>query len=165
MNAADFERAAIAALGSSVGWQSRISKRLGIDARTVRRWIAANQVPEWATERLSTLIGARASGEPWPRDEWMIGDALGADGRRREYIAHLQSPRFVARIVACDDDGAPEPTEEPADILSGVVYASAEMVLCEISWIDPPPSARELTQWMEAACDEIERVSDADVIR
>ena len=37
------------------------------------------------------------------RDEWLIGDALGLDGKRREYVVHLQPPRFVARVVACDD--------------------------------------------------------------
>lgn len=56
------------------------------------------------------------------RDEWLIGDALGLDGKRREYVVHLQPPRFVARVVACDDDGLPEPPERPADILTGMVY-------------------------------------------
>lgn len=159
MDARDFERAAVAALGTTTGWQSRIARRLAVEPRTVRRWIAAGEAPEWVGEKLASLVGARESSDPWPRDEWLIGESGGA-GRRREYIVHLQPPRFVARVVIVDDDGLPLPEEEPADVLSGVVYASGDSVLCEIAWIDPVPSAGELTQWMEAACNEIERDPD-----
>ena len=67
-----------------------------------------------------------------------------------------QPPRFVARVVAVDDAGEPLPEEEPADVLSGVVYASADYLLCEIEWIEPVPPG-EVTQWLEAAADAVER--------
>jgi hypothetical protein len=120
MTADKFAAAAIALLRSAVGWQSAIARHLDVDSRTVRRWLTDGQTPSWVEGKLAELIGARDI-SPWPRDEWLIGDAVTADGRRREYIAHLVPPRFVARIVECDDSG-PCPREEPADILSGVVY-------------------------------------------
>ena len=107
--------------------------------------------------RLAELIGA-ADISPWPRDEWMIGDARSPDGRYREYIAHLQPPRFVARIVGTDDDGKPEAAELPADLLSVVVYTSEDSALCEIEWIDEIMPG-EIVKWLEAAADEIERRS------
>jgi hypothetical protein len=87
----------------------------------------------------------------------MIGDGVTADGRAREYIYHMVSPRFVARVVAVDDDGLPEPEEEPADILSGIVYAANdETMLCEIEWIDDvDPGA--VTHLLEAEADAIDR--------
>lgn len=152
-----FQAASIALLRSAVGWQSKIAAKLSVDRRTVVRWLSEGRVPSWVDEKFAALTGLSASA-PWPRDEWMIGDALGADGRRREYIAHLQPPRFVARVVAVDDEGEPLIEEEPADTISGVVYASDDAVLCEIEWIDRPSSG-EITQLLEAAADALERDS------
>ncbi len=152
----EFAAASIAILRSAVGWQSAIARRLGIDSRTVRRWLAAGEIPAWADAKLAELMGGLAAG-PWPRDEWIVGDALGRDGRRREYVVHLAPPRFAARIVACGEDGTPLPDEQPADALSGAVYsADPETVLCEIDWIDAPDPG-EVAQLLEAAADEIER--------
>lgn len=157
-NIQQFTATSIALLGSAVGWQSAIARRLGIESRTVRRWIAAGQAPEWAMEKLTELAGG-AGASPWPRDEWIHGDATGADGKRREYIYHTQPPRFLARIVELDADGVPLPKEEPADVLSGMVYGLAEdMVLCEIEWIDEVATG-EHVKWLEAAAEAI--VEDA----
>jgi|JI10StandDraft_1071094.scaffolds.fasta_scaffold169539_5 hypothetical protein len=156
MNRDQFQATAIAILRSAVGWQSAIARRLGVEPRTVRRWIASDDFPPDIEARLGTLIGD-GDISPWPRDEWLVGDALGGDGQRREYVMHLQPPRFVARVVAIDEDGDPEADELPADIVSGVVYqADQETVLCEIDWIDDVPPG-ERVKWLDAAADAIER--------
>lgn len=162
MTSDEFQSTAIAILRSAVGWQSAIARRLGVEPRTVRRWLASGEFPPDIDDRLGALIGA-GDINPWPRDEWVIGDTLGGDGQRREYIVHLQPPRFVARIVALDDDGEPEADEMPADIVSGTVYqADPETVLCEIDWIDDVPPG-ERVKWLDAAADAIERENGAAV--
>lgn len=151
----EFTATAIAILRSAVGWQTAIGRRLGVEPRTVRRWLASGGFPPDIEARLGALIGA-GDISPWPRDEWVTGDTLGGDGQRREYIVHLQPPRFVARIVAIDDDGEPEVDEEPADIVSGTVYqAGPETVLCEIDWIDDVPPGQRV-MWLDAAADAID---------
>lgn len=161
MNAEQFTSSSIALLRSAVGWQSAIARRLDVQPRQVRRWLAAGETPDWVDERFAELIGA-VDIAPWPRDEWLIGDALGGDGKRREYIHHMQAPRFTARIVACDDGGLPLPDEHPADVASGVVYSSDDTVLCEIEWIDEVAPG-ELVKWMEAAADAIDAMDEAAV--
>jgi hypothetical protein len=87
-------------------------------------------------ERLAELRARWRSIDP----SWMIGESLDQD-RRREYVAHLEAPRFIARIVAIDLDGQPEPHEQPADLTSGAVLRIDEQnVLCEIDWIDAASS-------------------------
>lgn len=162
MNRDAFTATAIALLRTAIGWQSAIARRLGVEPRTVRRWLKTGEVPEWVEGKLAELIGAREEAGPWPRDEWMIGDGV-TDGRRqREYIVHLAPPRFIARIVAVDEDGEPEPDERPVDVLSGLVYSSDPYLLCEIAWIDPPPSAGHLTALFEAAADAVDAASGLD---
>lgn len=159
MNALEFQNASIAILGTAVGWQSKIARKMGKPIRTIQRWVAADAVPDWATEQLREMMGG-TDRSPFPRDEWLIGDALGDDGQMRAYVMHMQTPRFVARLVEVDDDGLPVEGEEPADILTGIVYQIDEgSVLCEIEWIDQP-KAGEVTQLMEAAGDAIELMSD-----
>lgn len=155
MNADQFQAASIALLRSAVGWQSAIARRLEVDRKTVQRWLKAGAAPPWVDEKFAEWTG-QTDIAPWPRDEWIVGEAIGGDGKRREYVVHVQPPRFVARVVAVDDAGAPLPEEEPADVLSGVVYSSADYLLCEIEWIEPVPPG-EVTQWLEAAADAIER--------
>lgn len=157
MTPADFRATSIAALGTAVGWQSEIARRLGVTARMVRYWMAGDRpIPDDMEARLAEIIGAADLRSPFPRDKWLIGDAFGGDGRRREYIAHLQAPRFVARIVMVDEDGLPLAGEEPADTLSGVVWSSDDYLICEIAWIDEPPPAR-IAALLEAASDAIEK--------
>lgn len=156
MDAKKFQATSIAILRTAVGWQSRIAERLGIESRTVRRWIKQGQTPPWVDERLAEMIGATAIA-PWPRDEWLIGDGISPNLRgRREYIMHMQPPRFIARVVAIDDDGEPEGGEEPADVNSGTVYqANEETLLCEIEWIDAVAPGEHVL-WLEAASDALE---------
>lgn len=161
MTADEFATAAIAILRTPLGWQSAIARRLEVDSRLVRRWLKDGQTPPWVDDRLAEMVGARDI-SPWPRDEWMIGDAVTGDGRRREYIVHLMPPRFVARIVSCDDDGTPEPGEQPADVTSGTVYvADPFTVLCEIEWFDEV-SPGEVTHLLEAAADAIDAANEAE---
>lgn len=156
MESEKFASTSIALLRSAVGWQTAIARRLDVEPRTVRRWLTAGETPPWVDQKLAEMMGATDM-VPWPRDEWMIGDAVGEDGRRREYIMHLQPPRFVARIVQCDDGGQPVKSEYPADVLSGIVYSSDDAVLCEIDWIEPVAPG-EHVKWLEAACDALENV-------
>lgn len=151
-----FTASSIALLRSAAGWQSAIAHRLGVEPRTVRRWLAEDSAPAWVEARFAEWLGATALA-PWPRDEWLIGDSLGGDNKRREYVAHLQPPRFVARIVACDDEGLPEASEEPADILTGTVYSSGDYVLAEIVWIDEVAPG-EISKWLDAAAGAIDSI-------
>lgn len=167
MNANDFEAAAIAIIGTAVGWQSKIARKLPsrdgkhVSVRQVQRWIAADRLPEWAEAELVRLMGGTER-SPFPRDEWMIGDGITSDGRRREYIVHLQEPRFVARVVEIDDEGHPLPEHEPADVHSGITYQANEAtVFCEIEWWDQP-QAGQITMLMEAATDALDALVDDD---
>ncbi|MBW0366130.1 hypothetical protein [Ensifer adhaerens] len=77
--------------------------------------------------------------------EWQIGSTLADDGTRREYIVHLVSPRFTARVVRVDPfDELPIETEGEADVVNGFVYQiDRRTVLCEIEWDDKTPNADE----------------------
>ena len=155
MTVEEFTRTATALLRSAVGWQTAIAQKLEIEPRTVRRWLAAGVIPDWVSEKLATLIGL-ADITAWPRDEWVIGDTKTHNGARREYIVHLQPPRFVARIVIIGEDGVVEATEQPADVVSGVVYAiGVDTVLCEIDWIDRHAPG-DIVKWLEAAGEAIQ---------
>ncbi|WP_395623374.1 hypothetical protein [Sphingomonas daechungensis] len=150
----EFQSTSIALLRTAVGWQTKIAEKLDVSARQVRRWLALGEVPAWAEAKLAELTGL-TDRHPWPRDEWLIGDAFGENGHHREYIMHMQAPRFIARIVACDDDGLPEMGEQPADVISGTVYSSDGYVLAEIVWLDEPRPG-EVVQLLEAACNAID---------
>lgn len=163
MTSDEFTAASIALLRSAVGWQSAIARRLAVDSRTIRRWLSDNESPDWADKKLAEMMGA-AEISPWPRDEWVLGDGVTADGRVREYIIHLAPPRFVARVVACDDAGLPMPDEEPADVVSGTVYVADasdvddQTILCEIEWIDEV-SPGQITQLLEAAANAVDEMT------
>lgn len=158
MNAAQFQQTAIAILRSAVGWQTAIAKRLGVESRTVRRWISDDQTPKWADDKLMELTGACLI-SPWPRDEWVVGDGVTADGTRREYIIHLAPPRFAARIVALDDDGNPDHHETPVDVITGSAYQiDVDTMLCEVDWIDQPRPG-EIAALFEAAAAAIDETN------
>lgn len=159
MTPSTFKALSIALVRSAVGWQTKIAGKLDVETRTVRRWLKAGKIPDWAEQKIEALTGASCQ-SPWPRDEWVTGDTFGADGKRREYLVHLQPPRFIARIVACDETtGEVDKSEHPADVVSGTVYTSDGYILSEFTWIDEPKSG-EVVKLLEAACDEINRMSD-----
>ena len=150
----DFTSTAIAILRTAVGWQTAIANRLNVDSRTVRRWLKAGEIPDWVEEKLKAMIGADDN-VGWPRDEWVLGNIRTENGKRREYIVHLQYPRFAARIVTCDEDGEVGEKDRPADLLSGVVYQiSSEEYFCEIDWINPVKLG-ETVKWLEAAAEAV----------
>ena len=155
----EFRAFAVALLGTTHGWQSAIARELGVTSRTVRRW-AKNGPPDKVRDQLLKMAGIEDdAGLAFPRDEWIIGDGPRDEtGARREYIIHARTPRFIARIVTMDVlTDKPEPDEDPADILTGVIYRNGlETLLCEIQWIDRPPTNTQLTTLLEAACDAID---------
>src|SRR3546814_7141487 len=104
MNVRDFTAASIALLRTAVGWQSEIARRMGVNRRTVVRWLKDGQTPEWVDDWFADKMGG-TDPSVWPRDEWVIGDGVTGDGRRREYIVHVMPPRFIARIARCVEDG------------------------------------------------------------
>lgn len=55
MNNEMFEYRAIQLVGPVRGWQTAISKKLNVSDRTVRRWIVANNYPDWVDVALNEL--------------------------------------------------------------------------------------------------------------
>jgi hypothetical protein len=163
MNVEDFTRTAVALLRTTVGWQSKIARLLGCNSREVRRWLKRGWAPPSVAARLAELMELNRP-SVWPRDEWLSGWAPSdRGGVGRGYVAHLQPPRFVARIVRLDDDGrAPAASEGPVDMASfGTRYQiDADLALVEIEWFDQPRPG-EVTGLLEAAGDAVESVEEA----
>jgi len=144
-------------------WQSALARAIDMSPRHMRRLTAGvSPITETIAADIRRVLGVAEIGDPdWPRDEWIVGDAPveAGTGARREYIVHTRRPRFVARVVAVDNDGLAEPQEDPADILT-CAYSSSDYVVCEIVWIDPPPGAEKIHALLEAACDAIDENGD-----
>ena len=164
--AAEFRAVGLALHGDAHGWQAALARKLGVTARTVRRWASGETpFPTSVQRELIALTGGGQPSVPPPcRDEWIIGDGPPhAAGGRREYVLHAWHPRFFCRVLACDaDTEVPAATEGEADVLTGIVFqADAETLLCEFQWIDRPPSDdRALLTLMEQAADRLD--TDAD---
>ncbi len=93
------------------------------------------------------------------RDEWICGDGPpNIEGKRREYIIHTYSPRFIARVVMVGLDGLPLPSESEADVISGITYTYDVNILCEFQWIDPPPPQADLEVLLVAAQEFLEEI-------
>lgn len=122
-------------------WQSALARLLGVDDRTVRRWLAADRaIPEGAAEVLERLAKA---------DEWINGEGAASGA---EYIVHTRWPRFVARVVV-EDEGLPG--DAGADTIGGLTYSGEGGLLCEIVWHDPPPEGRALRELLRRADDAL----------
>ncbi len=159
MTPQQFRSAAVAVTRTALGWQTKIARTLGVQSRTVRRWLVVGRetgiMPDAAVAAISEAMGEVDTAAVWPRGEWLVG----RDDGGRLLVQHLHFPRFTARAVHTAPGGAtPAEEEQPADILSGVVYVAdggdpeGDALLCEIAWIDEP-SPGEVTQMMEAAAD------------
>ena len=135
-------------------WQNALARALKINDRTVRRWASGDvPIPESVERDIRRILGADDPIEKhWPRDEWIMQREEG----RRVYVVHTLAPRFIARAVECDEDGVPLLEEGEADVLTGVVYASGDFMLCEIAWIDAPPGTNEIRLIMDQAADALE---------
>lgn len=159
------ELAAIGLASYGVNWQSPLARAIGISPRHMRR-LASGESPitDGIEADIRKVLGVAEIADPdWPRDEWIVGDAPieQGTGARREYIIHSKRPRFIARVVAVDDDGLPEPGEEPADILTGIVYSGAGYLISEIVWLDPPPAGPgAIHRLLEEAADAIDASAD-----
>lgn len=106
------------------------------------------------------MIGHKPAA-PFPRDEWIIGDGRGGDGRFRSYIVHTVPPRFIARVVNIDGEGRPIAAEGTVALEAGIRYqARLNQILCEFAWIDEP-DAKDVTQCLEAAADALESYDDS----
>ena len=125
MNRSDFTTASITVLQSSVGWQTRIAEVRGVNPRQVRRWLAANDIPTWAADKLLARLG-KGFRLPWPRDEWVLGyGARDLLGHRPKYLVHTKPPRFTGRLVRVGPSGMACDEEMPADILPARSTVSA----------------------------------------
>ncbi len=135
-------------------WQGPLARALKVNDRTVRRWASGDvPIPDSVESDIRRILGADERVEThWPRDEWIVQREEG----RRMYVVHTITPRFIARAVECDEDGSSVPEEGEADVLTGVVYASGDLVLCEVAWIDAPPGLNEIRQIMDQAADALE---------
>jgi len=166
MDVNEFEIIATALLRTTVGWQTKIARRLGYEPRTIRRWLHQGEIPDHAAQKLRDMARVSDLAGHWPRGEWMVG----MDEAGRRLVHHLQPPRFTARIVYCAPDGPPCAHEEPANVLSGTVYViqhgddnQGEVVLCEIGWIDEPRSGG-VVQLLRAASNAVEQFLSSDAI-
>ena len=48
------------------GWKSRLAEVMGINRKSVSRWIANDEVPDWAAERVRELAAGRPALAPIP---------------------------------------------------------------------------------------------------
>ena len=131
---------AVAWHGSAVGWQSALSRALGVDQRTIRR-----AVKDGPTDRLgAALMALLGNGVPVRVPaEWICGD--GSDGV--EYLVHTMSPRFLCAVLT-DEEYDALPYQAEGD------YQAGGQVLCAFQWIDRRPD--DLAMWMERAADALE---------
>ena len=61
MTAAEFRRLARTAVGRGHGWQARIALRLGVDVRTVQRWLANDVAIPGPVEIAVTCLAGKAT--------------------------------------------------------------------------------------------------------
>lgn len=155
----EFRAFAVSAFGAD-RWAMASARFLGIERRSLLRLLKDDPIPEWIAERVASAIQVDAI-DPWPRDEFIVGQGVTQDGRSRQYIIHAQVPRFIARVVWCEPGGGPLDFEQPVDILQGVTYGSDDLTLCEINWIDPVDPG-QVQGWLEAACDALEDMESRD---
>lgn len=58
-----------AALLFGYGWKAQLAEALEVNRKTVSRWIAADETPEWAADRLREMVSiAPPAGSTWDED-------------------------------------------------------------------------------------------------
>lgn len=143
MNKDEFIQNSVALIGTSLGWQSEIARRLGVSDRHIRRIVAGQaNVADGLAKDLLDLLGERAP--QVVHAEWIIG--AGSDGR--EYLIHTHHPRFQCLVI--DQDNHNYDLEND----NGVQFTSGDYVLAGFLWLDRMPE--NITDLMEAACDFID---------
>lgn len=101
---------------------------------------------------LPVTAGKQAVNVAVDQGEWTFGGSSG----NKEYLVHRIAPRFIVRVVACQENGEPEPGELPVD-LSGMIHRHHDKkwneinyVLCELELIDPL-EPHEIENWLKSA--------------
>lgn len=139
----EFIQNSVALVGTSVGWQSEIARRLGVSDRYIRHIVAGSRpVNDGIAKDLLDLMGESAPQSIHAK--WILGD--GSDGR--EYLIHTHHPRFQCIVV---------PNKKSDYDLSrdaGVQYGSDGYTLAGFIWLDHMPD--NITSLMESACDFID---------
>jgi hypothetical protein len=165
MNKNEFTAAAIAAVGTAIEWQSKIAKNLGVNERTIRRWLSGEKpIPDWVDEKLKSVVNFDKN-PFFSFDEWIVGEAAAArDGKRRRYILHAHFPRFLARIVYYGADNAPDPQDCPVSdggtSYQIAVYDDGDYERFEEIVFYDPANAGEITALLEKAADVWEAEND-----
>ncbi|WP_310620460.1 hypothetical protein [Flexibacterium corallicola] len=133
----EFKSISFAVLGTTLGWEAKIAAQLGKDPKVIRGWLTKEiSIPDDIAAKLEELKG-KADPHSSPDYEWLVGESVNSNWTRREYIYHMQTPRFTARILTYDFEGKPRFTEKP----KGKVYPVNKVVaLCDVNWIDEPES-------------------------
>lgn len=88
MNRAEFERLGAGIWGGH-GWKSEAARAFEIDRKTVARWIAADEVPQWAAARLRAMAHIAPPPGSLPDDDRddACADALEGDLSRLVELA------------------------------------------------------------------------------
>ena len=85
--------------------------------------------------------------------------SMGWHARRARSRQQRFSPRWKCcrRVAAVEPGtGLPEPAEEPADIVNGLVHeACPDTVLAEFDWIDRPPVEKAFVALLYGAADAL----------
>ena len=79
------------------------------------------------------------------------GDACAGDTVLFSETVFAGTPRFIARLVECDNTGLPLASEGDVDALTGFTCADQDLLFCEIAWIDPAPPQNDLASLLEQA--------------
>jgi len=139
----EFIQNSIALIGTSIGWQSEIARRLGISDRHVRRVVSGQSpVTDGLAKDLLNLLG---EGAPQIiHAKWILGD--GSDAR--EYLIHTHHPRFQCLVVSENQ------TNYDLSNDAGVQYGSDGYTLAGFLWLDRMPD--NITALLESACNFVD---------
>ncbi len=137
--------------------RERFREKVGLDAQAFQRILDGQDPITFQLRiKLQNLFAPQPEGTLSTRDEWIIGE--GPPPRRREYIIHTREPRFIARVIALDEEtDVPLSEEQPANTTTGTLYQYGPSLLCELDWIDPQPANPEdLERLMQTVSEQLD---------